>query len=120
MAHPGTLPVANQKAIENVIKVGLAIGGEIADFQNLTVKIIFIRIFRKAIKFLNNKYPIVSGGHLADFDVTRVHLEEDTANNNTERQIPPKLGLGKFPKPSFGEGYSLIDFNRAGVPLMNW
>src|SRR5574343_1084343 len=38
MAHPGTLPVANKKAIENVIKVGLALGGNIADFSEFDRK----------------------------------------------------------------------------------
>jgi aspartyl-tRNA(Asn)/glutamyl-tRNA(Gln) amidotransferase subunit B len=101
MAHPGTLPVANKKAIENVIKVGLAIGGEIADFTEFDRKNYFYPDIPKGYQISQYKYPIVSGGHLADFDVTRVHLEEDTANNKHDR--------GDF---------SLIDFNRAGVPLM--
>jgi aspartyl-tRNA(Asn)/glutamyl-tRNA(Gln) amidotransferase subunit B len=101
MAHPGTLPVANKKAIENVIKVGLAIGGNIADFTEFDRKNYFYPDIPKGYQISQFKYPIVSGGHLADFDVTRVHLEEDTANNKHDR--------GDF---------SLIDFNRAGVPLM--
>jgi aspartyl-tRNA(Asn)/glutamyl-tRNA(Gln) amidotransferase subunit B len=101
MAHPGTLPVANKKAIENVIKVGLAIGGEIADFSEFDRKNYFYPDIPKGYQISQYKYPIVSGGHLANFDVTRVHLEEDTANNKHDR--------GDF---------SLIDFNRAGVPLM--
>ncbi|MFZ2072812.1 MAG: Asp-tRNA(Asn)/Glu-tRNA(Gln) amidotransferase subunit GatB, partial [Minisyncoccia bacterium] len=101
MAHPGTLPVANKKAIENVIKVGLAIGGSIADFTEFDRKNYFYPDIPKGYQISQYKYPIVSGGHLADFDVTRIHLEEDTANNKHDR--------GDF---------SLIDFNRAGVPLM--
>jgi len=101
MAHPGTLPVANKKAIENVIKVGLAIGGEIADFTEFDRKNYFYPDIPKGFQISQYKFPIVSGGHLADFDITRVHLEEDTANNKHDR--------GDF---------SLIDFNRAGVPLM--
>jgi len=101
MAHPGTLPVANKKAIENVIKVGLALGGSIADFSEFDRKNYFYPDIPKGYQISQFKYPIVSGGHLADFDVTRVHLEEDTANNKHDR--------GDF---------SLIDFNRAGVPLM--
>jgi len=101
MAHPGALPVINKKAIENVIKVGLAIDGKIADFTEFDRKNYFYPDIPKGYQISQYKYPIVSGGHLADFDVTRVHLEEDTANNKHDR--------GDF---------SLIDFNRAGVPLM--
>lgn len=101
MAHPGALPVVNKKAIENVIKVGLAINGKIADFSEFDRKNYFYPDIPKGYQISQYKYPIVSGGHLADMDVTRVHLEEDTANNKHDR--------GDF---------SLIDFNRAGVPLM--
>ena len=101
MAHPGALPVINKKAVENVIKVGLALGGEIADFSEFDRKNYFYPDIPKGYQISQYKFPIVSGGHLADFDITRVHLEEDTANNKHDR--------GDF---------SLIDFNRAGVPLM--
>ncbi len=102
MAHPGALPVPNKKAIENVIKVGLSIGeNNIADFTEFDRKNYFYPDIPKGYQISQYKFPIVSGGHLADFDVTRVHLEEDTANNKHDR--------GDF---------SLIDFNRAGVPLM--
>jgi len=101
MAHPGALPVPNKKAIENVIKVGLALSGEIADFTEFDRKNYFYPDIPKGYQITQFKYPIVSGGHLADMDITRVHLEEDTANNKHDR--------GDF---------SLIDFNRAGVPLL--
>ena len=101
MAHPGTLPVANKKAILNVIKVGLALEGKIADFTEFDRKNYFYPDIPKGYQISQYKYPIVSGGKLADFEITRVHLEEDTANNKHDR--------GDF---------SLIDFNRAGVPLM--
>ena len=101
MAHPGALPVINKKAIENVIKVGLAIDGKIADFTEFDRKNYFYPDIPKGYQISQYKFPIVQGGHLADFDITRVHLEEDTANNKHDR--------GDF---------SLIDFNRAGVPLM--
>jgi len=101
MAHPGALPVINKKAIENVIKVGLAINGSIADFTEFDRKNYFYPDIPKGFQISQYKYPIVSGGHLADFDITRIHLEEDTANNKHDR--------GDF---------SLVDFNRAGVPLM--
>ncbi|MEK7060359.1 MAG: Asp-tRNA(Asn)/Glu-tRNA(Gln) amidotransferase subunit GatB, partial [Patescibacteria group bacterium] len=114
MAHPGALPVINKKAIESVVKVGLAIDGEIADFTEFDRKNYFYPDIPKGYQISQYKYPIVSGGHLADFDVTRVHLEEDTATN---KHFPEAQLRGNSPKLGFGEeGYSLIDFNRAGVP----
>ena len=101
MAHPGALPVLNKKAIENVIKVGLALDGNIADFTEFDRKNYFYPDIPKGYQISQYKYPIVSGGHLAGFDIIRVHLEEDTATNKHDR--------GDF---------SLIDFNRSGVPLM--
>ncbi len=101
MAHPGALPVPNKKAIEQVIRVGLAIGAKIADFSEFDRKNYFYPDIPKGYQISQLKYPIVSGGRLANMDVTRIHLEEDTANNKHDR--------GDF---------SLIDFNRAGVPLM--
>ena len=100
MAHPGALPVLNKKAIENVIKVGLAVDGNIADFTEFDRKNYFYPDIPKGYQISQYKLPIVSGGHLVSMDITRVHLEEDTANNK-----------------HFTD-YSLIDFNRAGVPLM--
>lgn len=100
MAHPGTLPVLNKKAIENVIKVGLAINGNIANFTEWDRKNYFYPDIPKGYQISQYKYPIVSGGVLAGVKITRIHLEEDTANNKHT------------------EDASLIDFNRAGVPLM--
>ncbi|MEK7175373.1 MAG: Asp-tRNA(Asn)/Glu-tRNA(Gln) amidotransferase subunit GatB [Patescibacteria group bacterium] len=108
LAHPGTLPVLNKKAIESVIKTGLALGAGIANFTEFDRKNYFYPDIPKGYQISQYKYPIVSGGKLAnyglnatDFRITRVHLEEDTANAKHDR----------------GD-YSLIDFNRAGLPLM--
>lgn len=100
MAHPGTLPVINKKALEHVVRVGLALGGEIADFTEFDRKNYFYPDIPKGYQISQFKYPIVSGGELDGVKITRVHLEEDTATNKHE-----------------GEK-SLVDFNRAGVPLM--
>jgi aspartyl-tRNA(Asn)/glutamyl-tRNA(Gln) amidotransferase subunit B len=101
LAHPGALPVPNAKAILNVIKVGLALRANIADFTEFDRKNYFYPDIPKGYQISQYKYPIVSGGRLADYDITRVHLEEDTGTSKHDR----------------GD-YSLIDFNRAGVPLM--
>ena len=117
MAHPGTLPVANKKAIENVIKVGLAIDGTIADFSEFDRKNYFYPDIHKGYQISQFKYPIVSGGRLAEMDVTRIHLEEDTANNK-HREGDTSASFGNTQDKSLSAGFSLVDFNRAGVPLM--
>jgi len=101
MAHPGTLPVANKQAIESVIKVGLAVGATIADFTEFDRKNYFYPDIPKGYQISQYKFPIVSGGALNGFGITRVHLEEDT-------------GLSKHDRGNF----TLVDYNRAGVPLM--
>lgn len=109
MAHPGTLPVANQKAVESVVKVGLALGADIANFTEFDRKNYFYPDIPKGYQISQYKYPIVSGGELNGVKITRVHLEEDTANNKHRDGDPDA---------SVGAGFSLIDYNRAGVPLM--
>ena len=101
MAHPGALPVINKQALEHVMRVGLALGGNIADFTEFDRKNYFYPDIPKGYQISQYKYPIVSGGELADVKITRVHLEEDTATSKHDK----------------GD-YSLVDFNRAGVPLM--
>ena len=101
MGHPGTLPVINKKAILHVLRVGVALGSEIADFSEFDRKNYFYPDIPKGYQISQYKHPLVSGGELAGVKITRVHLEEDTASS------------------SHDEGdYSLIDFNRAGVPLL--
>jgi len=99
MAHPGTLPVINRKALEHMVRIGLAVGGEVANFTEFDRKNYFYPDIPKGYQISQFKYPIVSGGSLAGVEITRVHLEEDTGTNKHT------------------EGYSLVDFNRAGVPL---
>jgi len=108
MAHPGTLPVINKAAVEHVVRVGLALKGDIADFTEFDRKNYFYPDIPKGYQISQYKYPIVKGGELnlpgrqaGSIKITRVHLEEDTANSKHDR----------------GD-YSLVDFNRAGVPLM--
>jgi aspartyl-tRNA(Asn)/glutamyl-tRNA(Gln) amidotransferase subunit B len=100
MAHPGAIPVPNKKAIESVVKIGLAIGGNIADFTEFDRKNYFYPDIPKGYQISQYKFPIVTGGKIAGMEVTRVHLEEDTGTSKHDR----------------GD-YSLVDFNRAGVPL---
>ena len=100
MSHPGTLPVINKQAVKHVLRVGKALGGKLADFTEFDRKNYFYPDIPKGYQISQYKYPLVSGGELAGVEITRVHLEEDTARST-----------------HYGD-YSLVDFNRAGVPLM--
>jgi aspartyl-tRNA(Asn)/glutamyl-tRNA(Gln) amidotransferase subunit B len=106
MAHPGSLPVINKQALKNVVSVGLALGGQIADFTEFDRKNYFYPDIPKGYQISQYKFPIVSGGELNGVSITRVHLEEDTG---TSKHLPDNKKI---------EAYSLVDFNRAGVPLM--
>lgn len=101
MGHPGTLPVLNKQAIKHVIKVGYSIGGKIADFTEWDRKNYFYPDIPKGYQISQYKYPLVTGGSIAGVDITRIHLEEDTAQSTHDLHEK-----------------SLVNFNRAGVPLM--
>ncbi|TRZ52950.1 Asp-tRNA(Asn)/Glu-tRNA(Gln) amidotransferase subunit GatB [bacterium] len=102
MGYPGTLPVINKEAVKHVLKVGKALGSTLAkDFTEFDRKNYFYPDIPKGYQISQYQYPLVSGGELAGVKITRVHLEEDTARSSHEK----------------GD-YSLVDFNRAGVPLM--
>ncbi len=100
MAHPGTLPVPNREAVRQVLRVGAAIGAKLADFSEFDRKSYFYPDIPKGYQISQYEHPLVEGGELAGVAITRVHLEEDTARS------------------SHAPGASLVDFNRAGVPLM--
>lgn len=101
MGHPGTLPVVNKQAIEHVILVGLAVEGKIASYTEFDRKNYFYPDIPKGYQLSQYLYPLVSGGSLKDVTLTRIHIEEDTARSQHT-----------------DDGGTLIDYNRAGVPLM--
>ena len=101
MGHPGTLPYVNKEAIKHVLKVGVAVDGHLADFSEFDRKNYFYPDIPKGYQISQYKYPLVSGGKIKDVELTRIHVEEDTAKSSHES----------------GDG-SLVDFNRAGLPLM--
>lgn len=106
LAHPGTLPVPNRTAIESVIRVGLALGGNISPQTKFDRKNYFYPDIPKGYQISQYDQPLVSGGKLNGINITRVHLEED-------------VGRSLHGSDTFsGEGNTLIDFNRAGLPLM--
>lgn len=111
MGHPGTLPVINREAVERVIRVGLALGGSISAYSQFDRKNYFYPDLPKGYQISQYKYPIVSGGMLNGVRITRVHLEEDAGRL---QHIEEKAS----PVSSTGRPATLVDFNRAGVPLL--
>ena len=101
MAHPGTLPVPNEEAIEKVLLFGRAVDAEIATYSEFDRKNYFYPDIPKAYQISQYAYPFLSKGSLNGVELTRVHLEEDTARSQHDKGSE-----------------SLVDFNRAGVPLM--
>lgn len=102
MAHPGTLPVINKEAVRHVLRVGIALNGTLADYTEFDRKNYFYPDLPKGYQISQYEYPLISGGELTGIAVTRVHLEEDTARSQHDAAT----------------GSTLIDYNRAGVPLM--
>jgi len=101
VGHPGTLPVINKSAVEHVIQVGIALGSEIASYTEFDRKNYFYPDIPKGYQISQYEYPLVKGGNLNGVAITRVHLEEDTARSLHDQT----------------DG-SIVDYNRAGVPLM--
>ena len=101
MAHPGTLPVVNHEAVRHVLRVGVALSAELADYTEFDRKNYFYPDLPKGYQLSQYEYPLASGGELAGVSITRVHLEEDTASSIHDEG-----------------GTTLVDYNRAGVPLM--
>ncbi len=106
---PGAMPVLNKKAIEQAILVGLSLNCSINEFNTFARKNYFYPDLPKGYQISQYDLPIASKGYLDILDeaespvrviVRRVHLEEDTA------------------KLSHEKNYALVDFNRAGVPLL--
>ncbi len=100
LGHPGTLPVINREAVELMIKIGTALKGKIAAYSQFDRKSYFYPDLPKGYQISQYEHPIVKEGSLRDVRITRVHLEEDA---------------GRLVHSSSG---TLVDFNRAGVPLM--
>jgi aspartyl-tRNA(Asn)/glutamyl-tRNA(Gln) amidotransferase subunit B len=105
-AQPGTLPVANEEAVKKVIKAGLALNCKIATESKFDRKNYFYPDLPKGYQISQYDQPLCQKGYLIiqgrKIGITRIHLEEDT---------------GSLVHPD-GADYSLVNLNRAGVPLM--
>ncbi len=112
MGFPGTLPVINEKAVEYTIMTALAMHCEIPEFSKFDRKNYFYPDLPKGYQVSQYDIPLSRNGYLTltlngeerRVGITRIHLEEDTGRHLERREG--------------GETYSLIDLNRAGVPLM--
>ena len=113
MGMPGVLPVINRQAIEFIIKTGLALDCTIAHHTKFDRKNYPYPDLMKGYQISQYDLPVASNGHLTletddgekTIGITRVHMEEDVAKLFHRAE-------------EFGEGYSLLDINRAGVALM--
>ena len=108
LAHPGTLPVPNRTAIEWTVKLGLALGCEIATRALFHRKNYFYPDLPKGYQISQYDNPIAGAGRLGEVRIERAHLEEDTAK---------MIHVGESGR-IHGSSTSLVDFNRAGTPLM--
>lgn len=112
---PGSLPVANKKAIEYTIMIGLALNCQIANFTQFHRKNYFYPDMPKNYQISQYDLPLCFQGQVnlelegytRQVGITRVHLEEDTGK---------LIHIGKGGRIAEAE-YSLVDFNRAGTPL---
>lgn len=105
-AQPGAIPVPNRQAIEFVQKAGLALNCEIARTSKFDRKNYFYPDLPKGYQISQFDMPLCGLGKIKvgdrEIGITRIHMEEDT-------------GKSTHPK---GANYTLVDLNRAGVPLM--
>ncbi len=111
LGHPGTLPKANKKVYEYAVKLGLAVQGNIREHNEYARKNYFYADLPKGYQITQDTTPIITNGFIEIKDeegnhkkinLTRIHMEED-AGKSIHNQDPFD---------------SLIDLNRAGVPLL--
>jgi aspartyl-tRNA(Asn)/glutamyl-tRNA(Gln) amidotransferase subunit B len=117
LAHPGTLPVPNKKAIEWTVKLGVALGCEIASRALFHRKNYFYPDLPKGYQISQYDIPLCAGGKFVvpgpdgdrEIGIVRAHLEEDAAKT---------IHVGGTGGRIAGAEYSLVDFNRGGTPLV--
>jgi aspartyl-tRNA(Asn)/glutamyl-tRNA(Gln) amidotransferase subunit B len=114
---PGVLPVMNRKAVEYVVRTGLALNCEISSHSRFARKNYFYPDLPKGYQISQFELPLCEGGYVEipgngsnrRISLTRIHLEEDAGKNI-------HVGTTRFREGSASD--SFVDLNRAGVPLM--
>ncbi|MCH8612991.1 Asp-tRNA(Asn)/Glu-tRNA(Gln) amidotransferase subunit GatB [Arsenicicoccus dermatophilus] len=115
---PGALPVVNAKGVESAIRIGLALNCEIAEWCRFARKNYFYPDMPKNFQTSQYDEPIAYGGYLDvtlddgevfRVEIERAHMEEDTGKS---------LHMGGATGRIHGADYSLLDYNRAGIPLI--
>ena len=118
---PGSLPVVNERAIESTILIGLALNCSIAPFSRFARKNYFYPDMPKNFQtsqydepicvngFLDVEVETDDGNEIFRVEIERVHMEEDTGKS---------LHVGGATGRIHGADYSLLDYNRAGIPLV--
>ncbi|MFD4325218.1 Asp-tRNA(Asn)/Glu-tRNA(Gln) amidotransferase subunit GatB [Nocardioides sp. NPDC058538] len=114
---PGSMPVVNAKAVESAIRIGLALNGSIAEWCRFARKNYFYPDMPKNFQTSQYDEPIVYDGYLDvevegetyRIDIERAHMEEDTGKTTH---------IGGATGRIHGADYSLVDYNRAGIPLI--
>ncbi len=111
LGHPGTLPKHNKMVIEKAIMMGLALNCDITRHNRFDRKNYFYADLPKGYQITQDKTPICTGGYVKIKDangdekrikLTRIHMEEDSGKSMHDQDLTD----------------SLIDYNRAGVPLI--
>jgi aspartyl-tRNA(Asn)/glutamyl-tRNA(Gln) amidotransferase subunit B len=108
LAHPGTLPVINERAVRYGLQIALALGCEVAPRSIFHRKNYFYPDNPKGYQISQYDVPLAVNGSLAGVRIHRVHLEEDAAK---------MVHLGESGR-IHGSASSLVDFNRGGTPLV--
>jgi aspartyl-tRNA(Asn)/glutamyl-tRNA(Gln) amidotransferase subunit B len=108
LAHPGVLPVPNEKAIRYALMIAAALGCEVAPRSIFHRKNYFYPDNPKAYQISQYDIPLARNGRLGGVRIHRAHLEEDAAK---------MIHVGESGR-IHGSGASLVDFNRAGTPLV--
>jgi aspartyl-tRNA(Asn)/glutamyl-tRNA(Gln) amidotransferase subunit B len=116
LGHPGSLPVPNEAAIASIVKIGLALECDIAPHSLFHRKNYFYPDMPKNFQISQYDLPICVGGRLPievgdttrEIGITRVHMEEDTGKTSHAG------ATGRIAEAD----YALVDYNRAGVPLV--
>lgn len=101
-AFPGTLPRVNRRCVDLALRTGLALDGRVNQVSFFDRKHYFYFDLPHGFQITQQRRPIIEGGRLGEVRVTRIHIEQDSGKSIHDQH--PTL--------------SLVDLNRAGVPLM--